>query len=110
MSSKIAKKRFFCSGVPLARTGGPPRPGPGKQRSSPASPHASSSAPRIVVSVRPDASSSSPASARRRARRSAPRRRHRRSSSPRVREHGDLPEEVVRDAVRRGPTRGTAGG
>jgi hypothetical protein len=45
MSLNTPKKRFFCSGVPVARIGGPPRPGPGTLRIIAASAHASSSAP-----------------------------------------------------------------
>jgi hypothetical protein len=49
MSRKIEKKRSFCSGVPVARTGGPPRPGPGKLSMIEASAQASSSAPIAAV-------------------------------------------------------------
>jgi hypothetical protein len=47
-SLKRFKNRFFCSGVPAAITAAPPNPGFGICRNSPTSPHASSSAAKIV--------------------------------------------------------------
>jgi hypothetical protein len=49
MSLNTPKKRFFCSRVPVARTGGPPRPGPGRLNITAASAHAISSAPIAAV-------------------------------------------------------------
>ena len=45
----IPRKCFFCSGVPVDFTGGPPRPAPGMHSTIAASAQASSSAPTAEV-------------------------------------------------------------